>query len=95
MPTYAYRCKQCSYEFEEFQRITAEPLVVCPKCKKRSLVRIIGGAGLVFKGTGFYLTDYKKRPTDGGSKSEGTAKKDAKPTKDSTPKSSNESPAKS
>lgn len=60
MPTYQYRCKICNYEFEEFQKITDEPLVMCPECQKKSLKRIIaGGAGLVFKGTGFYITDYK------------------------------------
>jgi putative FmdB family regulatory protein len=61
MPNYVYRCKQCSYEFEEFQRISASALVTCPKCKTDNLVRIFqGGVGLHFKGSGFYLTDYKK-----------------------------------
>jgi putative FmdB family regulatory protein len=62
MPTYGYQCKSCSHEFEEFQRISDPPLVICPSCQKHSLIRIIaGGAGLVFKGSGFYLTDYKKQ----------------------------------
>jgi len=61
MPTYQYRCKSCSHEFEELQKISDEPLKICPSCKKPTLVRIIGGgAGLVFKGSGFYQTDYKK-----------------------------------
>jgi putative FmdB family regulatory protein len=61
MPTYTYRCSKCSYEFDELQKITAKPLVVCPSCKRRSLIRLIeGGAGVVFKGSGFYITDYKK-----------------------------------
>lgn len=61
MPTYQYRCKICNYEFEEFQKITDDPLVMCPECQMQSLRRVIaGGAGLVFKGTGFYITDYKK-----------------------------------
>ncbi len=59
MPTYQYRCKSCSYEFEEIQKFSDDPLVKCPSCRKNKLVRIIGGAGLVFKGSGFYLTDYK------------------------------------
>ncbi len=61
MPTYTYRCKSCSYEFEEFQKITDERLIQCPSCKKDTLIRVIdGGAGLVFKGSGFYHTDYKR-----------------------------------
>ncbi|MCX8010791.1 MAG: zinc ribbon domain-containing protein [Ignavibacteria bacterium] len=61
MPTYEYSCKSCGYEFEEFQPITASPLVICPKCAEPSLKRLLSsGAGLVFKGSGFYLTDYKR-----------------------------------
>jgi len=63
MPTYQYRCTACLHEFEEFQSMSDDPLVKCPECKKRKLVRLISGAGLVFKGSGFYLTDYKKRGT--------------------------------
>ena len=59
MPTYSYRCKSCSYEFEELQRTTDKPLRSCPSCKKDTLARDIGsGSGLVFKGSGFYITDY-------------------------------------
>jgi putative FmdB family regulatory protein len=61
MPTYHYQCKACKHDFEEFQSMSAAPLLKCPKCGKRKLVRIISGAGLVFKGSGFYLTDYKKQ----------------------------------
>lgn len=61
MPTYAYKCKRCEYEFEEFQSIKADSLTMCPSCKTPSLLRMIGGgSGLIFKGSGFYLTDYKK-----------------------------------
>jgi putative FmdB family regulatory protein len=64
MPTYSYRCKSCSHEFDELQKITDEALVQCPACGKNALVRIIGGGvGLVFKGSGFYLTDYKNKKT--------------------------------
>lgn len=59
MPTYHYKCKSCKREFEEFQRMSDEALVTCPSCKEASLVRIMSGAGLVFKGSGFYITDYK------------------------------------
>ena len=61
MPTYDYRCKSCKHEFEEFQKFSEETLVKCPSCGADALVRIIGGAGLVFKGSGFYLTDYKNK----------------------------------
>ena len=60
MPTYDYICESCGYEFEHFQNITAKPLRTCPKCKKRKLKRLIGaGAGVIFKGSGFYETDYR------------------------------------
>ena len=59
MPTYDYKCTNCNYTFEYFQPMTAEPLTECPKCKG-IVKRIIGsGAGAIFKGSGFYQTDYK------------------------------------
>ena len=61
MPTYQYRCSECRFEFEEFQSMKEQPLIDCPECRKPGLQRIIGiGAGMIFKGSGFYLTDYKK-----------------------------------
>ncbi len=60
MPTYDYICESCGCEFERFQSIIAKPLRICPKCKKRKLKRLIGaGAGIIFKGSGFYETDYR------------------------------------
>src|SRR5262245_45019537 len=60
MPTYEYACEACQHEFEEFQSITAPPLKKCPKCGKPRLRRLIGtGAGVLFKGSGFYQTDYR------------------------------------
>ena len=60
MPTYEYECNACQHKFEQFQNITAKPLQQCPACKKRRLRRLIGsGAGIIFKGTGFYQTDYR------------------------------------
>lgn len=60
MPTYAYRCKHCSHEFEQFQSITAKPIRRCPQCGKSSVQRLLGtGAGILFKGSGFYQTDYR------------------------------------
>ncbi len=60
MPTYEYACTDCSHEFEAFQSITAKPIRKCPECGKRKVERLIsGGAGLLFKGSGFYITDYR------------------------------------
>jgi len=60
MPTYEYICEKCGYELEKFQSITAKPLRKCPKCSKVSLKRLIGaGSGVIFKGGGFYQTDYR------------------------------------
>lgn len=91
MPTYEYKCKACGYEMEEFQSITEEPLKHCPNCGTDNLVRVIGtGAGLIFKGTGFYLTDYKKSHVshDEGEKKKG--KKESKESKTSPPSSGKE-----
>jgi putative FmdB family regulatory protein len=61
MPTYEYQCSNCGHELEEFQSINEAPLTLCPACKGETLLRIMGGgAGLIFRGSGFYLTDYKK-----------------------------------
>ncbi len=61
MPTYEYYCTSCGFEFEEFQSIASEPLTVCPKCNKEVKRKISGGTGLIFKGSGFYITDYKNK----------------------------------
>jgi len=59
MPTYDYKCSNCNHTFEYFQPMSAAPLTECPQCKG-SLIRIIGtGSGPIFKGSGFYQTDYK------------------------------------
>ena len=61
MPTYDYECRKCKNKFEVFQSMTAEPVKSCPKCKGK-VDRLIGsGTGIIFKGTGFYETDYKKK----------------------------------
>ena len=62
MPTYDYKCKNCDYHFEILQSMNDEILTYCSKCKKHDLQRLIGaGSGLIFKGTGFYITDYVKK----------------------------------
>lgn len=61
MPTYEYVCEKCRKNFELFQSIKDEPIKRCPKCKGK-VKRLIGtGAGLIFKGSGFYLTDYRSK----------------------------------
>ncbi len=61
MPTYEYHCENCGENFEEFQRITEPPITVCPKCHQNGSVHrvISAGAGIIFKGSGFYETDYR------------------------------------
>jgi putative FmdB family regulatory protein len=71
MPTYEYRCKECGYEFEEFQSMVADALTICPRCEGPLFRLISGGGGLIFKGTGFYETDYKRKSGAGKSNSEG------------------------
>ncbi len=68
MPTYEYKCKECGHSFEVFQSMSAEPVKACPKCKGE-VKRLIGpGAGPIFKGSGFYQTDYKNKPSGSSSK---------------------------
>jgi putative FmdB family regulatory protein len=60
MPTYEYKCDACGNEFEKFQSMSSEPIKKCPKCGKNKVRRLISaGAGLIFKGSGFYITDYR------------------------------------
>jgi len=71
MPTYEYTCESCGYEFEQFQSITAKPIRKCPKCGRASARRLIGvGAGIIFKGPGFYATDYRSESYKKAEKSE-------------------------
>lgn len=60
MPTYEYHCDACNHNFDEFQSMSEVPLKKCPKCKKSKLRRVFGiGAAILFKGSGFYETDYR------------------------------------
>jgi putative FmdB family regulatory protein len=82
MPIYEYRCKSCGYEFEELQSIKEKPITVCPKCSKPSVKRLLSsGPALVFKGSGFYATDYQKSNTSSssGKKSKSSSKSESKP----------------
>ena len=75
MPTYEYRCRACGHAFEAFQKISDAPIETCPKCEASEAERLISaGGGLVFRGSGFYATDYRQdgpkkgdtAPSDGG-----------------------------
>jgi putative FmdB family regulatory protein len=61
MPTYAYRCRKCGHEFEEFHGIRDTKPRRCPKCRSRADRVPAGGAGLLFKGSGFHVTDYRSK----------------------------------
>ena len=81
MPTYEYECRSCHHRFEKFQSMTARPVAACPKCKHSARRLISAGGGLLFKGSGFYITDY--RSSDYKKKAEA----DSKPAvKSETPK---------
>lgn len=74
MPTYDYKCASCNHRFEAFQSITEPPVTVCPHCGGNRVVRLISpGAGLIFKGSGFYITDYRKDSYRQEAKKESTA----------------------
>ncbi len=91
MPTYEYACDACGHHFEEFQSIKAKPTTVCPKCKKKKVKRLIsGGAGFLFKGSGFYITDYRSDSYKAAAKSDSApaatpTKTDASPSTTPTP----------
>ena len=94
MPTYEYECPKCSHTFEEFQSITADPLTKCPQkgCRGR-VKRLIGtGGGLLFKGSGFYITDYRSESYKQGEKA---AKKSSETKSESKKESKKESKASS
>jgi putative FmdB family regulatory protein len=78
MPTYEYICEACEHEFEQFQSIKAEPVKVCPVCgKKRVRRKISSGAGILFKGGGFYETDYRSASYKESAKKDSDAGKPA------------------
>lgn len=96
MPTYEYQCDACNHKFEEFQSISADPLTKCPECKKKKLRRLFSaGGGLLFKGSGFYITDYRsdsyKKSAEKGSKSSESSKPAKSDSKGSSGSSSSSS----
>jgi putative FmdB family regulatory protein len=88
MPTYEYECKGCSHTFEVFQSMSDAPLKVCPECGKDVRRLINGGSGIIFKGSGFYVTDKK-----GGSASAGTKSGENKTSSETASSGSSEKPA--
>jgi len=73
MPTYEYECTHCGHSFELFQKITDKPLDKCPRCHKE-VRRLIGtGSAIIFKGSGFYATDYRKKPKGDSAKTKTNA----------------------
>jgi len=69
MPTYEYECEACGHTFEKFQSIKARPVRTCPKCGERKVNRLLGtGAAVIFKGSGFYATDYRSKSYRAGEK---------------------------
>lgn len=100
MPTYEYKCVNCDYRFELFQSMTAAPIGDCPKCCKNTLKRLIGtGSGIIFKGSGFYQTDYRSSSYQAGAKSDFSSSSSSpsavsttKPPAPSTPVSEKKSP---
>jgi putative FmdB family regulatory protein len=92
MPTYQYKCPACGFEFEKFQSITAPAIKKCPHCGKNRVKRLIGtGAGLIFKGGGFYETDYRSEAYKSAAKADASASSSG--SKDSTTSSSTSTPA--
>jgi len=78
MPTYEYHCDACEHNFDEFQKMSDEPLKKCPECKKNKLRRVFGaGAAVLFKGSGFYETDYRSESYKKAAKAETEAAKPA------------------
>jgi len=74
MPTYDYECDACGHRFEEFQQMSDSALKTCPKCRKRKLRRLVGsGSAVLFKGSGFYQTDYRSKQYRDQAKSETAA----------------------
>ena len=90
MPTYDYECRNCDHEFEFFQSMSAGVLKKCPECGKLSLKRLIGpGAAVLFKGSGFYTTDYRSESYQKQAKAE----KDKQDTKTEKSKTKQAGPA--
>ncbi len=97
MPTYSYKCDACGHGFDQLQSMKDEPLTVCPSCGEKQLRRLIGaGAGLIFKGSGFYYTDYVRKSSEEKSapKGDGEKQKQGQPAKADSKESGESGPPK-
>ena len=96
MPIYGYRCTNCGHQFEIQQRMSDDPLQVCPKCQGK-LTKVLYPTGVIFKGSGFYTTDYKAsgKSSENGSTSGSDAKPETKPETKSEPKADSKPESKS
>ena len=83
MPTYVYECQKCGHQFEELRGINDPPRQRCPECRGKVKRLLMPGGGLIFKGTGFYITDYKKKENK-AKESRAAAKKDKSSSSDSS-----------
>ena len=100
MPTYAYKCESCGHGFEQFQSITAKQIRKCPVCGKTAVKRLVGtGAGILFKGSGFYQTDYRsdtyKKAAEGDKRTPSKKETESSSTSSSTGKSTTDTQAQS
>ena len=98
MPTYDYECDACRHKFELFQSMTASPVKKCPQCGKLKVRRLIGaGAGIIFKGSGFYCTDYRDKTYSAAAKKDSAAPADSStssaPASDAAPAKKADKPA--
>jgi putative FmdB family regulatory protein len=95
MPTYDYKCANCEHQWEEFQSITAKPKRKCPECGKLKAKRMIGpGAGIIFKGSGFYETDYRSSSYNKGAAADKKASESSSKSSDSPKTSDSKSSSK-
>ena len=98
MPIYGYRCRNCGHEFEILQKMSDAPLKTCPKCSGE-LAKILYPAGVIYKGSGYYSTDYKSgkssssKSAGNGAKSDSDSSGDSKPATESKPEGRSESKA--
>lgn len=95
MPTYTYRCKECGHQFEQRQRMSDDPLTICPVCEGK-IRRVVSSVGVVFKGSGFYVTDNRGKNSANGKSPEtasNTEKSTEKKTSASTAEAKNSSKA--
>ena len=88
MPTYEYECEKCGHHFEVFQSMKEAPKKACPQCKGRVRRLISGGAGLIFKGSGFYITDYRSEGYKSAAKKETSSSTSSAPAKTESAKPS-------